>query len=115
MSTALAAAPIDATTQVVTPENIAVHYRVAGPVRRALSFLIDFALYVLVMAVGTFAIAMTGIAFGPLTEAALALFSFLMYWFYFGAQEWIFRGRTLGKLALGLRVITIDGQPINGL
>lgn len=115
MSTALAAAPIDATTQVVTPENIAVHYRVAGPVRRSLSFLIDFALYLLVMAVGTFAIGLTGIALGPLTVAAMALFGFLMYWFFFGAQEWMFRGRTLGKMALGLRVITIDGQPINGL
>jgi uncharacterized RDD family membrane protein YckC len=115
MSTALAAAPIDATTEVVTPENIAVHYRVAGPVRRALSFLIDFTLYVLIMAAGTFAIAMTGIALGPLTEAALALFWFLVYWFFFGAQEWLMRGRTLGKMALGLRVISIDGQPINGL
>lgn len=115
MSTALAAVPIDATTQVVTPENIAVHYRVAGPVRRALSFAIDFALYGLVMAAGYVAIAMTGIALGPLTIAASGLFTFLMYWFYFGAQEWLFRGRTLGKMALGLRVITIDGQPINGL
>lgn len=115
MSTALAAAPIDATTQVVTPENIAVHYRVAGPVRRALSFLIDFTLFLLIMAAGSVAIAMTGIAIGPLATAALALFTFLMYWFYFGAQEWLMRGRTLGKMALGLRVISIDGQPINGL
>lgn len=115
MSTELAVAPIDATTEVVTPENIAVHYRVAGPVRRALSFAIDFSLYLLVMAVGLFGIAMTGIAFGPLSQAAGSLFIFLMYWFFFGAQEWWFRGRTLGKFALGLRVIDIDGQPINGL
>lgn len=115
MSTVLAAAPIDATIQVVTPENIAVHYRVAGPVRRALSFLIDFTLYLLVMAVGSVAIGMTGIAIGPLATAALALFWFLVYWFFFGAQEWLLRGRTLGKMALGLRVIAIDGQPINGL
>lgn len=115
MSTELAVAPIDATTEVVTPENIAVHYRVAGPVRRALSFAIDFSLYWLVMVVGGFGIMMTGIALGPLSEAAASLFGFLMFWFFFGAQEWWFRGRTLGKWALGLRVIDIDGQPINGL
>jgi hypothetical protein len=38
-----------------------------------------------------------------------------MQWFYFGGQEALFNGRTLGKWILGLRVITIDGQPINAL
>src|SRR5689334_6200730 len=115
MSTELAAAPIDATTEVVTPENIAVHYRVAGPVRRSLSFAIDLTLFCLVMAAVFVAVSIAGIAIGPVAIAALFILNFLIYWLYFGAQEWLLRGRTLGKWALGLRVITVEGQPINGL
>lgn len=115
MSTDLAAAPIDATTEVVTPENIAVHYRVAGPVRRALSFAIDLTLFCVVMATVFVAVTIAGIAIGPIAIAALFILNFLIYWLYFGAQEWFFRGRTLGKWALGLRVIAVEGQPINGL
>jgi len=115
MSTDFAAAPIDATTQVVTPENIAVHYRVAGPVRRALSFAIDITLFCLVFCVVSVGLTIAGIGLGPVAVALWLIFIFLMYWFYFGFQEWYFRGRTLGKWALGLRVITIEGQPINAL
>jgi uncharacterized RDD family membrane protein YckC len=115
MSTALAAAPIDATTEVVTPENIAVHYRVAGPVRRSLSFAIDLTLFCLVIAAMSVGLTIAGIAIGPVAIAAWLILDFLIYWFYFGAQEWFFRGRTLGKWALGLRVIAVEGQPINGL
>lgn len=115
MSTDFAAAPIDATIEVVTPENIAVHYRVAGPVRRALSFAIDITLFCLVVAGVTVALSIAGVGLGPVAIAAWLIFMFFMYWLFFGAQEWFFRGRTLGKWALGLRVITVEGQPINAL
>jgi uncharacterized RDD family membrane protein YckC len=116
MSTALAAPPIDATTEVVTPENIAVHYRVAGPVRRSLSFAIDLTLFCSIMGAVTVAILIFSVMLASWLGAAIWLiFIFFMYWFYFGAQEWWFRGRTFGKWLLGLRVITIEGQPINGL
>ena len=116
MSTASAAAPIDATTEVVTPENIAVHYRVAGPVRRSLSFAIDLALFVAIMVGVSIAIGFFSAMFRTTLGLAIwFVFNFFLWWFYFGAQEWWFRGRTLGKWALGLRVITIEGQPINAL
>lgn len=122
MSTVLAPPPIDATTEVVTPENIAVHYRVAGPVRRALAFAIDLLLYCTIMVAVSltllFVAGMTlsaGATGGALAVALWLIFIFIMWWFYFGVQEWLLRGRTLGKWILGLRVITIEGQPINGL
>ena len=34
--------PLDATIDVVTPENIAFEYRLAGPFRRLPAFLLDF-------------------------------------------------------------------------
>ncbi len=106
----------DATIEVVTPENIAVHYRVAGPVRRALSFAIDIALFWVLMVAILMALMFGGLWISTgLTSAVAFIFIFLMWWFYFGAQEWYFRGRTLGKYLLGLRVITVEGQPVNGL
>jgi uncharacterized RDD family membrane protein YckC len=123
MSTDLKSDPIDATIEVVTPENIAVHYRVAGPVRRAIAFGVDFTLYcfivftvtfITLLAAGTTA-ATGGGTVSFLIGAVYLVFLFVSYWFYFGAQEWCFRGRTLGKYITGLRVISISGQPINGL
>lgn len=40
---------------------------------------------------------------------------FVMEWFYGGILETYFNGQTVGKRLLGLRVLRIDGQPINGL
>lgn len=108
--------PIDATMEVVTPENIAVHYRVAGPVRRALAFVIDLAILAVVIAVVTFIIGLTvGFLSGGLASAIIIISFFLLSWFFLGAQEAYFNGRTMGKSILGLRVIAISGQPINGL
>jgi hypothetical protein len=52
---------------------------------------------------------------GGLATGVMMVLFFLLYWFFFGVQEAYFNGRTLGKSVLGLRVLTVDGQPINGL
>ncbi len=39
---------------------------------------------------------------------------FLISWFYGTFFETYFNGRTIGKWALGLRVISVDGRPIDG-
>jgi uncharacterized RDD family membrane protein YckC len=41
---------------------------------------------------------------------ALNLASFVIGWFYFALMESSERGATLGKMAMGLRVVTSDGQ-----
>jgi uncharacterized RDD family membrane protein YckC len=110
------AAPIDARIEVVTPENIAVHYRVAGPLRRVLALLIDLAILCCVCVSVSMLAGFAGLFSSPgFATGALLVTYFLLYWFAFGAQEAYFNGRTLGKYILGLRVITVDGQPINGL
>jgi uncharacterized RDD family membrane protein YckC len=109
-------APLDARIEVVTPENIAVHYRVAGPLRRVLALLIDLALLCCVYVAVSVLAGIAGVFSSPgFAMGAMLVAYFLLYWFAFGAQEAYFNGRTLGKYILGLRVITIDGQPINGL
>jgi uncharacterized RDD family membrane protein YckC len=106
---------LDARIEVVTPENIAVHYRVAGPVRRALALLLDIALLLAIMMGLTFVVQFIGIINTGFAMGVYLVLNFLLYWFFFGFQEAYFNGRTLGKKTLGLRVITVDGQPINGL
>jgi uncharacterized RDD family membrane protein YckC len=115
MSTDARQTPIDATIEVVTPENIAVHYRVAGPLRRVVALAIDMGLFLFVLVALSIAISYLGLISPGLAEGLSAVAGFLLYWFFFGAQEALLNGRTLGKWALGLRVITIDGQPINAL
>ena len=38
---------------------------------------------------------------------------FVLEWFYGGLCETFFNGQTVGKWLMGLRVVSIDGQPIN--
>lgn len=107
---------IDGVIEAVTPENILVHYRAAGPYRRILAFAIDVALMwvavaLMGMVIGTLFGSMTGLQ-GVGTGIQL-LGLFLLQWGWFAVQEALMNGRTVGKMAIGLRVLTVDGQPIH--
>ena len=114
------AAPLDTTIEVITPENIAFRYQLAGPFRRIPAFLIDIALKVLV----AFGVAMLFFFFGIgvrnmtlfiFGAAALNVAWFLWSWFYGVFCETWFNGRTVGKWAMGIRVVGSDGHPITGM
>ncbi|TVS20067.1 MAG: RDD family protein [Planctomycetaceae bacterium] len=114
MSTALN--QLDTTIQVVTPENIAFDYRVAGPFRRLPAFLLDLAIrigaFILIVFIINF---FTGAGGGGLAVAVILIGWFVSEWFYGGLFEAYWNGQTPGKRMMGLRVLTTDGQPINGL
>jgi len=105
---------VDSIIRVVTPENIAFEYRVAGPFRRLPALMLDtaikfLALFVLSLVFGlTFGLLSTGMA-----EALVVVSWFVIDWFYGGIFETLMNGRTPGKAALGLRVLKTDGQPID--
>lgn len=113
---------IDATVEIVAPENVAFEYRLAGPFLRAAAFAIDAAVIGLeIGAVGFLAAwgsATLGRAldasefFAGLASAAFLLNFIAVFWFWNAAFEAFWRGRTLGKAALGLRVLTTEGRPI---
>jgi len=108
--------PLDATLHVVTPENIAFEYRLAGPFRRLPALVLDMCvriaveiglLYILLLTIG-------------LASPGLAMFIFLVLyliidWFYGVLFETFLNGQTPGKYVLGLRVLSENGQPINGM
>jgi uncharacterized RDD family membrane protein YckC len=106
---------LDSRIEIVTPENIAFKYRVAGPFRRLPAYLIDILIRTGVMLVAGYALmvvfhgaALVGIGIG------LVIWFFLS-WLYGGIFETYWNGQTPGKKAMGLRVVSIDGQPINAL
>lgn len=103
-----AAPPLDTYREVVTPEGVALHMPVAGPVPRALAWLLDFAIRLFVVFVAGFALSMLGGA----GIGAFGVLVFAVFWFYPVLFEVLMDGRTPGKRALGLRVVAADGAPV---
>jgi uncharacterized RDD family membrane protein YckC len=108
---------LDTRVRVITPENIAFEYRIAGPFARIGAYLIDGAIRV-VVAVG--ALIGLSLVFGFLGLSGLVAGLWLvcwfgLSWFYGGVFETFWNGQTPGKRLTGIRVLTVDGQPINGL
>jgi uncharacterized RDD family membrane protein YckC len=100
--------PIDTLDRVETPDGIELSLRPAGPVLRAVAWLIDLSLR------GGIMIAL-GILLGLLEVIGMALFVllwFLINWWYPVLFEVYGRGATPGKKAVALRVINQDGTPI---
>ncbi|WP_417731413.1 RDD family protein [Rosistilla oblonga] len=113
-------APLDTTIEVVTPENIAFKYQLAGPFRRLPAFLIDLVVKAVLIMIAVFAVALfagvTGSQLaGVVGFAAINVGWFLVWWFYGVAMETWFNGRTLGKMAMRIRVVTVSGHPIGGV
>jgi uncharacterized RDD family membrane protein YckC len=114
-----AAAPLDTAVAIETPEHIVFHYRVAGPVRRCLAYLLDLlicygAFIFLVFLVVLIAV---GGGFSDMSSMAKAMGGFLLVvlfaiqWVYFVVWDAL-RGRSPGKAAFNLRVVTTTGRPI---
>ncbi|MGY4514747.1 RDD family protein [Lysobacter sp. HA18] len=99
---------LDTHHDVVTPEGVALHLPVAGPVPRALAWAIDVAIRMAVL----FALSMVLGLLGGAGAGVMAVIAFILYWFYPVFCEVLFDGRSPGKRALGLRVIAADGAPV---
>ncbi len=106
---------IDTAIRVVTPENIAFRYTVAGPFRRLVAYLLDLLIRFAVAWAGMMAVGfMSGIIGLPgLGFGMAAVLIFALIWFYGGLFEAFWNGQTPGKRALKIRVVTVDGQPVN--
>lgn len=111
---------IDTTVDIVTPENIAFNYRVAGPFRRFPAFLIDMAIRLIVFAILGFVFFLIFIFTRStivisILSAVWLVGWFVSNWFYGGLFETYMNGQTPGKWLLGIRVLTFEGQPVNML
>lgn len=109
---------LDCFVKVITPENIEFEYALAGPFQRLLAFVFDFVLRVVVFVGVLFVLALTTswIPLGQIVVTIVGLLSFFaLSWFYGIFFETRFNGKTLGKMVFRLRVISVDGRPINGV
>lgn len=102
---------LDTCREVVTPEGVALRLPAAGPMPRALAWLIDFALRLALLFVGSLLVGALGR--GAVGPYLIVLFS--VFWLYPIAFEVLWGGRTPGKRALGLRVIAANGAPVGWL
>lgn len=109
--------PFDTHIEIITPENIMFHYRVAGPFRRLPAYLVDL---VIQLAVITVSLVVIMLVFGTASLAGVGMGVFLiglfvMTWFYGGLFEALWNGQTPGKRMMQIRVLSVDGQPIRPL
>ncbi|HWZ87730.1 MAG TPA: RDD family protein, partial [Polyangiaceae bacterium] len=86
-------------------------YELAGPSRRALAYLVDGLVRGTIAGVFALILAISG-GSGFRTGVTLILV-FLLEWGYFVVCELTMSGRSPGKRALDLRVVTLDGSPIS--
>jgi uncharacterized RDD family membrane protein YckC len=108
--------PLDATLHVVTPENIAFEYRLAGPFRRLPALILDYFIRGLAQLGILFGLFLTiGFVSGGLAVFLIMLMWFVIEWFYGALFETFLNGQTPGKYLLGLRVLGDNGQPIDGM
>jgi uncharacterized RDD family membrane protein YckC len=96
---------------------------VAGPFRRFPAFLIDLVMWVLIFYVMQWLMTFLGILsfltgsqfFAEIMTGLAHFAAFAVYWFYGGLFETFMNGQTPGKRAMGLRVLSTNGRPINGM
>lgn len=96
-----------------TPENVVLTYRLAGPAARLLAYLVDFGIRAaLLFAMYVLAVMGAIAGLGGISIGMFLLMIFFLDWAYYGISEGCFRGKTIGKLVFGLRVIQEEGYPI---
>ena len=101
-------APPPYPTGLVTPEAVPLDLETAGIGSRFVALMLDWLVQtVLVGVIGSAAFAL-----GALPQALGYLLVFLVIWGYPVGMETLWRGRTPGKAALGLRVVTDQGAPV---
>lgn len=102
---------LDTLMQVETPEGVTLPLRPAGVVPRAAAWFIDAFIRLCMFG------AMSGLlaALGAAGTGIALLDLFLIYWFYMVLFEGLNRGRTPGKMMMGLRVVNANGLPVTWL
>jgi uncharacterized RDD family membrane protein YckC len=110
---------IDCFVSVITPENVEFEYALAGPFQRLPAFLFDVVVRYIFLAVLFMTLLFFSSFFAGFGQVAwlvtVLLVTFLVNWFYGAYLETRFNGQTFGKMVFKLRVISVDGRPINGV
>lgn len=97
------------TLLIKTPEGVVFSQTLAGPVTRFLAWLIDFMCVSVLLIACNFAVMFLAIVTPDFAQALSILFYFAISVGYAMTLEWIWRGQTIGKRVLKLRVVDAHG------
>jgi len=92
-----------------TPEGIEFTLPLAGPFSRMLAFLVDFAVILTAGTVLGYVISILSLISADLAQAVLVVLYFAVSLLYGILTEWLWRGQTVGKRLLRLRVMDANG------
>ena len=95
-----------------TPENVGFEFELAGLASRALAWLLDLAVMGLLSTACVVLAGLLGVLAGGLAAAVYFVAAFLVQWGYGAVSEYRFGGQTLGKRAVGIRVLQASGMHI---
>ncbi|KOV06522.1 membrane protein [Streptomyces sp. XY533] len=102
-----------AVSDLVTGDAVVLGLRPARLPSRALAILLDLAVYVTIYVLLTVGLTLATASLDPAAQAAVGVAGFLLLLVGIPiAVETLSHGRSLGKLACGLRVVRDDGGPI---
>jgi uncharacterized RDD family membrane protein YckC len=95
-----------------TPENVAFEFELAGLGSRALAWLLDLAVMALLSMACIVLVGLLGVLAGGIATAVYFVLAFVVQWGYGAVCEFRFGGQTLGKRAVGIRVLQASGTRI---
>ncbi len=105
------------TLDIETPENIQIHYALAGPGTRMAAYVLDFIFLSVFLGALFLVMALIGEEvrwLGRRLELVTLYMVSIVYGLsgYFIFLEWLLNGQTPGKRMLGIRVRLLDGTPV---
>lgn len=104
------------TSGIVTPEAVLLEFDTAGVGSRTIAEILDLLIQITALVVLSLVLSLAatgGLELGQtLAVVLVAILTFLILIGYPVAMETLWNGRTLGKAAMGLRVVTQEGGPI---
>lgn len=109
---------------IVTPDNIEIKYRLSGAGSRSAAAVVDLVIQVIVMAIVIILFLLFQLGrvrfslLSALSDFSIAMLIIILLGFLFGYYllfEMLWKGQTPGKRLFGLRVIRINGMPVNFL
>ena len=107
------AEPLDTSVRLITPERVQFRYPLAGPFRRSIAYLLDAAVLTVLILLGW--MVSTLVTLGtPSSVGLIFVIAFALFYGYGAFCEGVFNGQTVGKRAIGVRVMTAQGVPITG-
>jgi uncharacterized RDD family membrane protein YckC len=104
---------LDERLTIATPEGVSLDLVLAGLGSRFIARLLDTVIQAAIIGVLVLAVVLSGAP--GIAQAAFFVGVFLVIFAYDVLMEQLNHGRTVGKLAAGIRVVGVDGEPVSFL